>query len=104
MKKKGLINIDIISNFSSDLEIRFHAENQTSDKELDGTIFRARHGHRYILEVHLDINIISAPCLTEDVNFDEVHQGVALDTMIAEVGCVVPFINRNKVCHQYAQP
>ena len=100
MKKKALINIDIISSFSSDLEIRFHAENQTTDKELDGTILRARHGRRYNLDVHVDIIIISAPCLAEDFNFDEIHRGVALDKMIAEVGCIVPFIKRNKVHHQ----
>ena len=106
MSQKGLLDIHIISKFQFDLEISFHEENQSTDKELDGISFRAMYRQYYILEVPVDIIInrdtANIPCAQETENFDKKRNKIAVDKMIADLGCVVPFIERNetneKIC------
>ena len=100
MSRKGLININIISKFSSDLEIRFHAAHQATDKELDGVMFRVRYRQHYILEVPVDVIINrntedSMPCTQGSHHFDEARRTMIIKKMVSEVGCVVPYIIRN---------
>ena len=98
--------MNIVSNFGSDLEIRFHAKHQATDNELNGIMFRARHMQHYILEVPVDIiisrNTDSKPCSDEVENFDETRRKIAMKKMTEKAGCVVPYIKRNdseaKIC------
>ena len=100
MNGTGLAKISIISKFPFDLELAFHARHQASDKELDGISFVAKSRMYYQLEVPVDIIINrdtkDMPCIGNAENFDENRGKVALEKMIEEVGCVVPFISRNE--------
>ena len=103
---KGLIRFDIISKFQFDLEVAFHAKHQATDKELDGISFIAKYRQYYELEVPVDIimnrKTDTISCIDEEDNFDAVRNKIAVDKMMEEVGCVVPFIDRNedeaKIC------
>ena len=73
------------------------------DNELDGVSFVAQHKQYYTLEVPVDIirnrNTDSMPCIQEGGNFDESRNKVTLKTMMEDIGCVVPYIERSEsVC------
>ena len=95
----GLVDISFVSKFPFDLELTFHAKHQSSDKDLDGISFVAKSGLYYELEVPVDIiinrNTKTRPCIGNSENFDANRNKVALEKMIEEVDCVVPFMNRN---------
>jgi hypothetical protein len=55
MNGKGLLRVDIISKFSFDLEVSFHAKHQATDSELDGVSVRAKYKQYYELEIPVDI-------------------------------------------------
>ena len=100
MNLQGLIHVNIISKFPFDLEVSFHAKHQATDSELDGISFRAKYRQYYILEIPVDIimnrNTDSMPCIDEEDKFDETRNKIAVDKMMDEIGCVVPFIKKNE--------
>ena len=99
----GLSNVEIISKFPHDLVISYHGKSQTMDEDLSGISFLARHKQFYTLKVPVHIiknrNTVNKPCSSETENFDQKRNTIAVENMMEDLGCVVPFIERNKYKH-----
>ena len=70
------------------------------DKELDGISFVATYRQYYEIELPVEIiknrNTQNMPCSSGEEKFDEKRNRVALNRMMSDAGCVVPFIERNE--------
>ena len=95
----GLSNIEVVSDFPADLLFSYHAKDQTMDEDLTGISFIAKQKQFYKLKVPNDIiwnrHTDSKPGTELDDNFDELRNGIAKKNMMANAGCVVPYINNN---------